>query len=173
MYAWLEQLLLDEYAFTFLVTALSVVFKAMTTGERAVLQRRETYDLGVEFVFIAISFGLSNLAEINRERQMIHEQLVTLSDAGNHAMLAVRTSLLPQGLEQSLNSQLIQMELTSSALWVIVCCLCALLMLMVVMIRTFGRTDEQKPDLWRGIILPNLMGIIAVVLVMAHIYEIK
>lgn len=64
------------------------------------------------------------------------------------------------------------MELASSALWVIVSCLSALLILMVVMIRTFGRTEDRKPDLWRGIVLPNLMGVTAVVLVMAHIYEI-
>lgn len=94
MYDWLESLLLDEYAFTFLVTALSVVFKAMTTGERAVLKRRETYDLGVEFVFIDISFGLSNLAEIGRERARLAEQVTALADgslSGN-----ALNGLLPQ-----------------------------------------------------------------------------
>jgi hypothetical protein len=170
MYNWLESLLLDEYAFTFLVTALSVVFKAMTTGERAVLKRRETYDLGVEFVFIAISFGLSNLAEIGRERARLMEQVTALADGSVTAKTL--NGVLPQAFTQTVNSQLIQMELASSALRVIVSCLSALLILMVVMIRTFGRTEDQQPDLWRGIVLPNLMGVTAVVLVMAHIYEI-
>lgn len=169
----LELLLLNEYVFTFLVTALSVVFKGLTTSETLLFRSRQTYDLGVEFVFIALSFGLSNLAEINkRAHDLVAQQKQLASGTAEVLKMANNSLPLRSSLQQQLNGQLLQIDLASSALWVIVSCLALLLIIMVYMIRKFGHDGQQKPDIWRGIILPNLIGIFAVILVMAHVYEI-
>ncbi len=66
MEQFLLQIFTNEYIFTFLVTFSSVVFKAYTSQQDSILKARQTYELGLEFMFIAISFAASNMAQITQ-----------------------------------------------------------------------------------------------------------
>jgi hypothetical protein len=59
-------LLTNEYAFTFLITFLSVSIKGIANkneGFKNIL-KGETYDFGPELVFISISFAVSKLSQL-------------------------------------------------------------------------------------------------------------
>ncbi len=61
-----DSLLTNEYAFTFLITFLSVTIKGIankTEGFSSIL-KGETFDFGPELVFISISFAVSKLSQL-------------------------------------------------------------------------------------------------------------
>ena len=61
-----DNLLVNEYAFTFLITFLSVSIKGIankTEGIGSIL-KGESYDFGPELVFISISFAVSKLSQL-------------------------------------------------------------------------------------------------------------
>jgi hypothetical protein len=172
---FLYWLLLDEYAFTFLVTALSVLFKAYTAREKSVLRNRATFDLGLELVFIAVSFALSNLAQVvGLKEQALREKQVLLMQQGE---AAVRGLLTPEGLQAlkveiaRLDNSMTTLDLANTALTLIVISLALLLVVLVLMQRTYGYTAEGKLHIWRGLVTPNLLGLSAIVLVLAYVYE--
>ena len=64
-----DNLLTNEYAFTFLITFLSVSIKGIANkseGLKSIL-RGESYDFGPELVFISISFAVSKLTQVYSE----------------------------------------------------------------------------------------------------------
>jgi len=61
-----DDLLVNEYAFTFFITFLSVSIKGIankTEGIKSVL-KGESYDFGPELVFISISFAVSKITQL-------------------------------------------------------------------------------------------------------------
>ncbi len=61
-----DNLLTNEYAFTFMITFLSVTIKGIankTEGITSIL-KGESYDFGPELVFISISFAVSTLTHL-------------------------------------------------------------------------------------------------------------
>lgn len=172
----LTWLLLNEYAFTFLVTALSVVFKAYTARERSVLRNRATFDLGIELVFIALSFGLSNLAQVVGLKQLALTDKQLLLDEQGQA--AVRGLLTPEGLRAlqveiaRLDNEMNTLDLATTALTFIGISLALLLVVMVLAQRAYGYRSDGQLHIWRGIVVPNFLGLSAIVLVMSYIYEV-
>ncbi|MDX2063763.1 MAG: hypothetical protein SFY70_11925 [Bacteroidia bacterium] len=174
--AWLTWLLLNEYAFTFLVTALSVLFKAYTARERSILRNRGTFDLGIELVFIAVSFALSNLAQVVGLKQRALTDKQHLLDEQGQA--AVQGLLTPEGLRalqvqiSRLDTEMHTLDLATTALSFVGLSLGLLLVVMVLAQRHFGYRDDGKLHLLRGIVMPNLLGLGAITLVLAYVYEV-
>lgn len=171
----LTWLLLNEYAFTFLVTALSVVFKAYTARERSVLRNRATFDLGIELVFIALSFGLSNLAQVvGLKQQALADKSQLLVEQGS---AAVKGLLTPEGLRAlqveiaRIDNEMTALDLATTALTFIGVSLALLLTVMVLAQREYGYNPDGRLHLWRGIVVPNFLGLGSIVLVMSYIYE--
>ncbi len=62
----LDSLLTNEYAFTFLITFLSVSIKGIANKNEGIksILKGESFDFGPELVFIAISFAVSKLSQL-------------------------------------------------------------------------------------------------------------
>ena len=62
----LDSLLTNEYAFTFLITFLSVSIKGIANKNESIknILKGESFDFGPELVFIAISFAVSKLSQL-------------------------------------------------------------------------------------------------------------
>ncbi len=65
----MDFLLTNEYAFTFLITFLSVSIKGIANKNEGFggILKSETYDFGPELVFISISFAVSKLGQLYGE----------------------------------------------------------------------------------------------------------
>jgi hypothetical protein len=61
-----DSILTNEYAFTFLITFLSVSIKSIANKSEGVksILKGESYDFGPELVFISISFAVSKLTQL-------------------------------------------------------------------------------------------------------------
>lgn len=61
-----DSILTNEYAFTFLITFLSVSIKGIANKSEGMLSilKGESYDFGPELVFISISFAVSKLTQV-------------------------------------------------------------------------------------------------------------
>jgi hypothetical protein len=161
-----RSLLLDEYVFTFLITFLSIVFKAATTRRGFIFRARETYDLGLEFTFIALSFalsGLSNLYQLQENAQQRYTQLLELQkqyqiDKGDFTRL------------EELAAQLSRM---TTGLWIVTGLVSLALILMVIMLRQYHAPEGSKYATLRNLVIPNILGFISVVLVLIFTYEIQ
>ena len=166
MLDWIQNLLLDEYVFTFLVTFLSMLFKAATSRDSRFLRRRETYDLGLEFTFISLSFALSGLSNLFQLKESTQVRLAKLQAVGKEYLLD------PTELTQ-VQEALTQIGRLTLGLWVVAGHVFLVLVLLVVMLRQF-RLPEDHPRAWlRNLAVPNLIGLMAVLLVLLFTYEIN
>ncbi|HVD97154.1 MAG TPA: hypothetical protein VNB90_03045 [Cytophagaceae bacterium] len=64
-----DSILTNEYAFTFLITFLSVSIKGIANKSEGMssILKGESYDFGPELVFISISFAVSKLTQLYSE----------------------------------------------------------------------------------------------------------
>lgn len=174
---WREvrNLLLDEYFFTFVAAALSTLFKALSSRKGLIFKRRETYEFGIEFVFIAMSFAVGQYSQnmkLQREHQQSFEARKTTvrAEMEKHAAITdVAALCLAQMTE--LEVKIEKIESTFVALQVILVSQAGMLIFLTLLIRRYGIEDESQPSLLNGVILPNALGLSSVILTLAYLFD--
>jgi len=172
---FLIQILTNEYIFTFLVTFFSVFFKAYTSRQNSFFRNRQTYELGLEFMFIAISFAASNLALITQNLQSKNADQVILKESiEKHSIEGLQ---LNEANIEALQIQIVQLQtevvsLQSAfdAMNIVALCIFVAIVLTIILLRKYGYTDNH-PNKIQGLIVPNFLGIVSVILVLTLIYQ--
>lgn len=163
----LKELLTNDYLFTFATTAAAAIFKALSSREGFIFRRRRTWDFSLELVFIALSFAASNLEKVTNAEQGLRLQLTQLEQlaAGGQNTQTVSLAGIPAQQDQlKLAATLLANH--GDALVMVCSFLALLLLLLTLLLRGYAYTEAGEPRLWQGLLLPNLVGCMAVVLVM-------
>lgn len=146
----LSWLILNDLAFTLVMALVSLFFKAFAQGQQGIWQRIDTYDLGLELVFMALSFAVSNLAQQLNRLQNLGPTPATDLAALAHAAVGGLTLLCV--------------------------CLVGLTVCMALLQRHFGYQGallqpppaRSKPHRLRGIVVPNFLGALSLALVITY-----
>lgn len=141
-----------------------------------ILKARQTYELGLELMFIAISFAASNMAQITQLQEVKLKdkgEIITKLDENAKGILTITNEAITYLKAEvfRLESEIIGLNQAFNALSVIILCLILAMILLIVLLRVFGYSDSNEPNLLKGIIVPNILGLIAVVLVLSYVYQ--
>ncbi len=123
-----DSILTNEYAFTFMITFLSVSIKGIankTEGITSIL-KGESYDFGPELVFISISFAVSKLTQLYGTEGTTSPYLGVLKTIIFHLFILVflivflrRISYKPDGKSDLIKGMLIPLFLGFASLYVV------------------------------------------------------
>lgn len=158
-----------------MAAALSTLFKALSSRKGLIFKRRETYDFGIEFVFIAMSFAVGQYSQnmkLQNDYQKSFEtrkETVRAEMEKHAAITEVAALCLTQMTE--LEVKIERIESTFVALQVILISQTGMLVFLTLLIRRYGKEDEHQVSLLNGVVLPNVLGLSSVILTLAYLFD--
>lgn len=164
----LDQLIGNEYIFTFIIAVLTAVVKSFVLRSADELLSKGTFDMGIELVFVALSFAASQLGgALNEYEAALKSANLPIGTAELSARLDTTTiASLQQTFMLKSQAVITQVEAQVYNLHIVIICLLGCLVLMSLGHRFFAYEETKHPRLWEGILVPNAIGILAIAVVM-------
>ena len=164
----LDQIIGNEYIFTFVVAILTATIKSFVLRSTRDLANRGSFDMGIELVFVALSFAASQLGGALNEYEAALKS-VNLPINTDKLPISLDTATvahLQQSFQLKSQAMITQVESQIYNLHIMIVCLVGCLVLMSLSHRFFAYDESNQPHLWEGILVPNAIGVFAIAVVM-------